>query len=440
MATVLYALLYNIFIFPVLYLAFHLYAFFKSKYRKGIKGRYQSLKRISEFVEQPGMSSADIFLIHCSSMGEFEHIKPFVRELKDQLPRCKIVVMFFSPSGYENVKSAPGVDLFIYTPFDGWFTMRQLFRILRPRALIIAKYDVWPNQVWASQSLGIPRFLINATLYGASGRLRPTVRWFIRGLYSSLNLVLTISEEDKAQFTKLIPADKIIVVGDTKYDQVIFRSEESRKKRVLPKFILESKRIFVAGSTWPEDEAHLVPALKHLTRGFSGKLLIIICPHEPTEEHLNQLSGQLKSLRACLYSQIDSYNGQPVIIINQIGLLANLYSVAHVAYVGGSFKQNIHNVLEPAVYGIPVLFGPVNANSREAQLLKETGSGIEVYSRQDIEIQLRKIFENEEYRLNAGRAARSLIEERRGATQRTVRQIITYQNRENRAGGEIHRT
>lgn len=425
MFTLLYALFYNFLVVPVMFLIYHLGALVNRKYRRGIIGRYQIFSQVSEFLGREDRKR-DIFLVHCSSMGEFEHIKPFVRILRQRLPESRTVVMFFSPSGYENVKSAPGVDLFIYAPFDWWFVVRRLFKALDPRALIIAKYDVWPNQIWAAKSLGIPRFLINATLYSASGRLQPGIRRFQRAVYQKIDRILAISPEDKTNYLKLSAAEKIVVVGDTKYDQVVFRSEESRKKTVLLETIHAGKNIFVAGSTWPEDEAHLIPAIKAIVAPGGQGLLTIVCPHEPTADHLDHLTEAWAPLQTCLYSRLEGYKGEPVIIIDRIGLLANLYSAAQVAYVGGGFKQNVHNVLEPAVYGIPVLFGPVNQNSHEAQLLKQAGGGIEVHSAEEIQEQLGRIFRDENYRAEASRAAKRLVEQRRGATERTVVEILSY--------------
>jgi 3-deoxy-D-manno-octulosonic-acid transferase len=426
MFTFLYALIFNLLVFPVLFLAYHLVAIFNSKYRRGVIGRYRSFKKAAEFLKTLDQKSRDIYLIHCSSMGEFEHIKPFIREFKNRLPRGQIVIMFFSPSGYENVKSEPGVDLFIYAPFDGWFIVRKLFKRLRPRALIIAKYDVWPNQIWTARSMGIPRVLINATLYSSSGRLRPVIRWFQRAIYQKINLILTISDKDKENYRMLSSPEKIVVVGDTKYDQVVSRSEESRKKIVLPENIRAGKQVLVAGSTWPEDEAQLIPAVRNLFSCFQEQMLTVICPHEPTSEHIRELAETLQPLTNCLYSRLNDYKGEQIIIIDRIGLLANLYSVAQVAYVGGSFKQNVHNVLEPAVYGIPVIFGPVNQNSHEAQLLKQRGGGIEVTSAAEIESELRRVFEDETYCFSLSRAAKKLVEENQGATRRTVNEILSY--------------
>ncbi|MFQ5584834.1 MAG: 3-deoxy-D-manno-octulosonic acid transferase, partial [Calditrichia bacterium] len=376
MTTTVIALIYNLLVFPLLFIVSHIAALFNPKIREGMAGRYRSNPAIRRFVKNR-VNTDEVFLIHCASMGEFEHIKPFIRQLKQRLPHSRIVVMFFSPSGFGNVKGFPGVALFIYSPFDWWFPVVRLFKTLHPSAFIIAKHDVWPNQVWAAHRLGIPVFLINASLHGTSSRLKPFGRLIQRNIYKYITKIIAISAEDKENFRQLAPPERIIVAGDTKYEQVIYRMEESRRKKILPGEIYRGKTVLVAGSIWPEDEAVLIPALKIIKEKFTNSLFIL-CPHEPTPAHLEQLRDKILPLRSCLYSSIEKYSGEPIIVIDRIGLLANLYSLADVAYVGGSFKQNIHNVLEAAVYGIPVLFGPVNQNSREAQLLKEHGGAREV--------------------------------------------------------------
>lgn len=423
MITALYFLIYNLLVYPLAFAVFHIYALFNRKFRRGIAGRYRSFRRVKAFLHDLDQEKPEIFLLHCASMGEFEHVRPLLRALKSRRPESRTVVMFFSPSGYENVTSAPGVDLFIYAPFDWWWPVLRLFRALRPRALLIAKYDVWPNQLWMARRLNMPALLLNATLQRTSGRLHPALRWFQRTLYRRLTRILTISETDRDNYLRLARAEAVIAVGDTKYDQVISRAAESRKTPPLPPAVCQGKRIFVAGSTWPEDEAHLLPALRQLHRSY-GDLLTVICPHEPTPAHLAQLSEALLPLRGCRLSQLEHYHGEPVIVIDRIGILANLYALARAAYVGGSFKQNIHNVLEPAVYGIPVLFGPVNRNSHEAQLLKAAGGGLEVHSDADIRTALEKIFSEVDYRRQTGEASRRLVEQHRGATERTVEEIL----------------
>lgn len=422
MLTVIFAIIYNILFFLIFFILGHFAALFNAKVRKGVLGRYRSKKVLRLFARQRSPFTP-LLLIHCASMGEFEHIKPFIRSFKQQLPQSAIILMFFSPSGYENVRKFPGVDFIIYSPFDWWLPVLRVFKMLKPSALIIAKHDVWPNQIWMANLLKIPCVLINASLHDSSQQLKPLFRVFHKSIYDRLQKVITISERDANNYKKLIPAEKIIVAGDTKYEQVIMRMEESKKKHIFPEHIAANKKVFLAGSIWQEDAKHLIPVIKNLSEGHSD-LLVIACPHEPTDSHIKELVEKLEPLNYCLYSDISNYQDESVIIIDKVGLLANLYSLAQVAYVGGSFKQNVHNVLEPAVYGIPVLFGPVNRNSHEAQLLKQSGGGIEVYNSEQIEQALIQFFSDDFYRKKIGANASKVVMDNTGATQRTIEAIM----------------
>ncbi len=420
--------IYNILVFPILYIAFHLAALISRKFRRGILGRYGTIPKARHFMNQLDKPVPDFFLFHCASLGEFEHIKPFLRRLKEKVPESKSVVMFFSPSGYENAKETPGVDLFLYAPFDWWLPTWRLFHLFRPKVLIIAKYDVWLNQIWAAKMMGIPRILINATLHHHSRRLLPGVRNLVRLVYKHLDRVLTISEDDCLLYQRLVSPGKIVTVGDSKYDQVIYRSQESRPHQLLPADLTKEKFIIVAGSTWGEDETQLIPAIRSLLYHFEN-LLVIVCPHEPTPAHLEELHAQVRFFPTCFYSQMDSCSNARVILIDQVGLLADLYGLANIAYVGGSFKQGIHNVLEPAVYGIPVIFGPVNANSHEAQLLKQAEGGFEVTNPEDLHTLLKRMLIDAPFRHQAGENARRVVIENKGATERMlsfVFQTISY--------------
>ena len=422
MMRTLAALLYSLLLYPAFFAIMHLFAIGNPKIRRGIRGRYQTLERARRFAA--GLAAGtELYLVHCSSMGEFEHLKPVLKRLRERRPHSRTVTMFFSPSGYENVKSAPGVDLFLYAPFDFAGVVRRLFAILQPSALLVAKYDLWPNQVWTAAELGIPRLLINATMNPEAGRLRPWARWFQRTLYSCLNHILAISERDRDLYARLAPGVPLEVVGDTKFDQAVERREESRAMTVVSAETIGERPVLVAGSTWPEDERHLIPAVRAV-RETGIDFLAIICPHEPTADHLAELERQVAGLRAVRYSRLEGAARPDVILIDRIGILANLYALARIAYVGGSFRQNIHNVLEPAAYGVPVLFGPVNANSREAQMLKVTGGGVEVDGSAALTEEMGRLLRDETVRTAAGEAARTVVEGHRGATERMVDAVV----------------
>lgn len=414
---------YNVIFLPLFYLILILAVPFDKKIRKGVMGRIGLWKKLRLFRGQ--FPDQKVVVLHCASMGEFEHTKPFLLELKSTHPNLKILVLFFSPSGFENVKDFPAVDLFTYSPHECIISIWRFMKIVQPAVWIIAKHDVWPNQVWMTHRLNVPLFLINASLHRQSSRLFWINRGFHREIYRYFTRILTISHSDEINFCQLVDEKNLVVVGDTKYDQVLFRRDESKKLEIIPKEILNSRWIFIAGSTWPEDQYHLLPAFKTLSNKYQD-ILFIICPHEPTEAHLEEFLEVSSPVKVIKLSEIQDYNDEKFILIDRIGVLANLYSIAKVAYVGGSFKQNIHNVLEAAVYEIPVLFGPVNQNSYEAQLLKTQRGGMEVRQSQDIITLVEKFYLNDVYRRETGIKAYRVVTENCGATARSVEIVKKY--------------
>ncbi len=419
--TFFYFIIYNFIFFPAAFILIHIAVLFNRKLRQGIRGRYQIYSQLK--AARNSIAGHPIMVLHCASMGEFEHIKPFILEFKNLKPDLRVIILFFSPSGFQNIKDFPGIDLFIYSPFDWFLPVWRFMKRVKPACWIIAKHDVWPNQVWMAKFLKIPVFLINGSLHQQSSRLLWFTLPFHKAIYHHFTRILTISEPDRNNFLRIAPEDIVSVTGDTKYDQVMFRMKESQSKILIPPEILKDRWTLVAGSTWPEDQRHLVPAIKSL-HGRNSNLLTIICPHEPTSQHLRELQQALQPLEYVLLSDIKDFSDQEVILVDRIGVLANLYGLGKAAYVGGSFHQNVHNVLEPAVYKIPVLFGPVNQNSYEAQLLKASGGGIQVQNAFELENHLEKFMMNDIYRQEAGRKAFYVVEQNTGTTARTIN-IIT---------------
>ena len=362
-------------------------------------------------------------------MGEFEHIKPVIGELKKAMPSHRIVVTFFSPSGIRNVQSFPGVDQFLYVPFDWWWPMLRFYRQLRPEIVIIARYDAWPNQVWLARLMKIPLVLANASMNRHAARMRPYFRWFQSSVYRHFTLVLCVSRGDADNYKMISKNAQVRIVGDTKFDQALIRASNAASLSFFEQQLIDQYRFFVAGSTWPQDEQHLIPACVSAVNTFTD-LICIFCPHEPTAQHLQSLEEILTNAgyRSIRLSQVTEWNNQRFILVDSIGILASLYSVAAVAYVGGSFYQNVHNVLEPAAYGIPVIIGPVNQNSQEAQQLKAAQAIVEVQDRKALEKWLIQYFEKPDMARESGRAAQKIIAQHSGATSRTVREITVIIN------------
>jgi len=420
-------LLYNILIVPLLFVGFHIAALFNHKIRRGIQGRGKLLQDIENAFPVLSPDEKRI-LFHCASLGEFEQVKPILKRIVEVIPQCKRIVTFFSPSGYEHVGQCPYPDLAIYLPFDSLRAIRQFLNRIRPSAVIISKHDIWPNLVWALHSRRIPIFLINATMPKDSLLLKPILRSFYRSVFSRLNFVAPASETDRQLFSNLLsPTQQVEVIGDTRFDQVYFRSQESFQKKLLPQDLVSGHVTVCLGSTWPSDEIHLFPAVIELFKEFPNLLLIIV-PHEPSPKRVEEIRRFFENtkLNVKTFSQIqeEESNSYPaVIIVDRIGILANLYSYSQIAYVGGSFGPGVHNVMEPAACGNTVLFGPRILNSPEAQKLVELGAGAVVNSKQEVYQTLRKLLADPSVTKKKGQIAARFIEENLGATEAIINKI-----------------
>ncbi|KAB2843719.1 MAG: 3-deoxy-D-manno-octulosonic acid transferase, partial [Ignavibacterium sp.] len=293
-----------------------------------------------------------------------------------------------------------------------------------PAIAIIMRYDLWPNIIETLNKRNIPAYLVDATLRENSPRSFPVIKSFHKILYNYLDKILTVSSKDAEEFRKFgIAENKIVIAGDTRFDRVYTRSLSAREKKLISDNIIDNKKVFVAGSTWEQDEDVIFPAFIKLAK-FDEKVIMIVAPHEPTVIHLekieNEFSGKLKTIR---FSHLNNYTDEKVIIIDSIGILLTLYTYADVAFVGGSFKQNIHNVLEAAVYGTPVLFGPKIENSQEAIRLAEIGGGIIIKDKRAAYKNLRELFSKDELRTETGLISSEYVKANIGATQKILSMI-----------------
>jgi|SRR5690554_3654664 len=416
-------LFYNFLVIPLLYVSLKVLGIFNSKVKKGLQGR----KRIFEdiIIEAAGIDkSKKLVWFHSSSLGEFEQAKPIIEELKS-IADINILVTFFSPSGYENSKKYPFADIVTYIPFDTVSRAENFIRIVRPDLAIIMRYDIWPNHVWALKKAGIPAFLVDATMKKDSMRKFFLVKNFHKNLFKNLTRILTVSESDANGFKEFdCTDDQLRVVGDTRFDRVHQRSIKAKESNLIKNEFLKDKKIIVAGSTWSGDEEILLPVFVKLTKHIDN-LFLIIAPHEPTLLHIENIENELyKHIKTIRFSNLRNYKNEKVIIVDSIGILLTLYSYADVAYVGGGFKTNVHNVLEAAVYGVPVLFGPKINNSQEAKELLQRGGGILVKDKKDLYRHLRILFKNNSFRKEKADISFKYVQENLGATKKILNEII----------------
>ncbi len=417
--------LYSALFIPLFWLAVRILALFKRKVRKAIRGRRGLFDTLA--AATAGLGTGPRLWVHSSSMGEFEQAKPIITALRRHIPELKIIVTFFSPSGYEHSRTYPHADVIGYIPFDSRRNARRFLELVRPTVAVMVRYDIWPNHIWELQRRKIPVIIANATMRRSTPRRLPLLKPFHRNVYDAIDRILTVSSSDLEVFRSLGMTRPVLeAIGDTRYDQVATRSAEARKRSIIPPAILRGKRVIVAGSTWPEDEEVLLPALLKMRQHISDLLLILV-PHEPTVDHLEDLERQMEGhVRSIRFSALNEYGGEEVIIVDSVGILLVLYASAHLAYVGGSFRQGIHNVLEAAVYGIPVVFGPRHRNSHEPLQLVERGGAFVVNDAMDLERTLTNLLEDDTARITAGNRASAFVQSNLGATERICARLKPY--------------
>jgi len=413
---------YNILIVPLLLFAMKIAPWFNQKVKIGVAGRKRLFEEL--IVNMSSLNKKKkLIWFHSSSLGEFEQAKPIIEKLK-QSADVNILVTFFSPSGLENSKKYPFADLVSYLPLDTTQNAARFISLVNPSLLVLMRYDLWPNHIYELAKRNIPIFLVDATMRSDSARKNFFAKKFHKHLYGKLSKILTVSETDALNFGVFeFHEHEINPVGDTRFDRVYQRSLVAKERNLIRSEILKDKKVIVAGSTWYEDEETLLPAFMKLTE-YDENVLMIIAPHEPTVVHLekleNDFTGKIKTIR---FSSLNNYKDEKIILVDSIGILLTLYYYANIAFVGGSFKSNIHNVLEAAVYGVPVIFGPKITNSQEAIKLAELGGGIIIKNKKEAYRSLRLLTKDESVRQAKGRISKEYVQSNLGATDKILKEM-----------------
>ncbi len=415
--------LYNIIGVPFLYAGFSLAALANAKVRRGIEGRknlFSNLEREMSRLPKKGPR----FWIHSSSMGEFEQAKPLVKELKRKFPDGSVVVSFFSPSAFDHVQGYKEADCLCYLPFDSIRGAEQFLSVVQPDVAIVVRHDLWPNHLWQLKKHNIPAVLINCSAHPVSYYKFFSLLQFDRSVYSVFDLILTVSQEAKIFCRKYnLGKGRIEVVGDTRYDQVVARAKQAEEIVSPLRKLKGNRKCFVLGSTWPSDEEVLFEALSKLySNGI--EVWIVLVPHEPTEEHLFQIEQQLSKIgvRSNRFSKVgtNKVESSEVLIVDKVGILASLYALGEVSFVGGGFGPGVHSVLEPAALGKVVIFGPKHKNSYEAGLLKKRGVGFVVNNSDELYNLFSSFLKDQKFVDEKGKMAARFVQENLGATERIV--------------------
>ncbi len=396
---------------------------FNEKIQKGITGRKGLWIKLKN-----KLTPGKWVWFHISSMGEFEQAKPIISRLREKRKDLKILVTFFSPSGYEPAVNYESADIISYLPFDTLWNAKKMLKLVNPALLIFIKYDLWPNFIWQAKKMKIPMLLADGSL--SHTKLNFLTKLFYKQIYSELNTICAILKEDEAIFKTLVsPQTKILVVGDTRYDQV-YRRLVKKEGFKAQEFFPNQSKIIVAGSTWLKDEEIVLTAYKNLISEFKDLILILV-PHEPNFDRLTQIKTiasklSLSSIKWSDVEKAERIDNARLIIVDKIGILANLYQLGDLTYVGGSFEHGVHNCLEPAVMSKPVFFGPKIDNSKEAKLLVERGGGFVVTTAQDMTVRMTRLLANSDLLTKSSQSAFELVKENLGATEKIIRGIENF--------------
>ena len=412
-------MIYNLIIYLYL-LGVAVYSRFNEKVRKMWRGEREAFRILREKVDP----EAKYVWFHAASLGEFEQGRPLMEQLRREHPEYKILLTFFSPSGYEVRKNYEGADIICYLPLDTITNARRFLRTVRPVMAFFIKYEFWYNYLHILKHRGVP-------VYSVSSIFRPDqvfFKWYGRQYGRVLNCFthFFVQNEQSKELLGKIGIHNVSIVGDTRFDRVLQIKEASKQLPVIKAFKQDAK-VFVAGSSWPPDEEIFI---KYFDKHRDWKL--IIAPHVIGEDHLKQIEALLEGRKVIRYSEYsglsenagysDELANAEVLIVNCFGLLSSIYHYGDVAYVGGGFGVGIHNLLEAAVWDVPVFFGPNNQRFQEAQGLKK-GGGFEIANYDDFQKQMDRFMTDEAYLADQGRLAGRFVKGQAGATQEVLSSV-----------------
>ena len=403
--------MYNVFIYLYL-LGVAVCSRFNEKVRKMWHGEREAFSILREKVDP----NAKYVWFHAASLGEFEQGRPLMEQLRKDHPEYKILLTFFSPSGYEVRKNYEGADIITYLPIDTITNARRFLRLVHPVMAFFIKYEFWYNYLHILKHRNIP-------VYSVSSIFRPDqvfFKWYGRQYGRVLNCFthFFVQNEVSKELLAKIGITNTTVVGDTRFDRVLQIKEAAKQLSVVEAFKQDYK-VFVAGSSWPPDEEIFI---KYFNEHKDWRL--IIAPHVIGEDHLQQIEKLLSGRKIVRYkdsSEADVKDAE-VLIINCYGLLSSIYHYGDVAYVGGGFGVGIHNLLEAAVWDVPVFFGPNNQKFQEAQALKHSG-GFEIHDYEEFARMMDRFAAEPDFLKEQGVKAGHFVKGQAGATQKVMASV-----------------
>lgn len=418
-------MIYNIVIYFVLW-GIAIASLFNEKVRKMWRGEREAFKILKQKVDP----NAKYIWFHAASLGEFEQGRPLMERIRKDNPQYKILLTFYSPSGYEVRKNYEGADIICYMPVDTRLNAIRFLRLVRPVMAFFIKYEFWSNFLHILKHRNIPTYSVSSIFredqvffkwYGRSyaGVLKCFTRFFVQN-------------EESKRLLEGIGITAVDVVGDTRFDRVLQIKEAAKQLPICEAFrtgVASSQsadvphhdfKVFVAGSSWPPDENIFIPFFNE-----HKDWRLLIAPHVIAEEHLKLILSLIKGKKVVRYTQTTSEEAAEadVLIIDCFGLLSSMYNYGDVAYIGGGFGVGIHNTLEAAVWNMPVIFGPNNKKFQEAQGLLKSGGGFEINTYEDFSGLMSSLMNDETFLKQAGDKAGAFVAHLAGATDKVLASV-----------------
>jgi 3-deoxy-D-manno-octulosonic-acid transferase len=404
--------IYNIGILILSALA-RIFSLFNSKANLWAKGQKNWAEKIRENIDP---SRRNIW-IHCASLGEFEQGRPFLEAIKSEIPDLKVILTFFSPSGYEIRKNYPIADYICYLPVDTEGNAEKFIHLVNPEFVIFVKYEFWNNYISGLYKKGVPLYLISA-IFRPGQHFFKWYGSFFRGILKKFTIIF-VQDEHSLKLLSGIGLKNILLAGDTRFDRVVQITGTAKEIRELEQFIGDEK-MFLAGSSWRQDEE----IISQYINKYADKMKWVFAPHEIHASNIDRLE-KLFNVTTVRFSEFSEEKAKArVMILDNIGMLSSAYKYAYIAAVGGGFGKGIHNILEPACWGIPVMFGPRYGNFREAvELIIEKGA-MKFESFREFSTILDKWLSDGQFYLKSARSSADYTRKNTGATNLIIKEIL----------------
>ncbi len=403
--------LYNLFIYLYLF-AIKVTSLFNAKAKMWISGRKSQEIRIKN-------KESEILWFHCASLGEFEQARPLIEKSKIQNPTSKIVLTFFSPSGYEIRKNYSGADYIFYLPMDTPSNARKFIEQINPQKVFFIKYEFWFNYLNELKRKNIPTYLVSGIFRENHYFFKPYGNWFVKQLSSFTHFYL--QDQTSEKLLKQKGFKNTTVCGDTRFDRVNDIAKNVKSFPLVEQF-KQGKDILIVGSSWKEDEKIISDSNNQLLATNNYKL--IIAPHEIDENHIQFIIQQFSDSKIVRYSNANSENVKTadVLIIDNIGMLSSLYQYGNIAYIGGGFGKGIHNILEAATFGLPVIFGTNYHKFNEAKELIQAGGAFSIANNNEFQKTM-QLLSDKMVLQTATHIAKHYVQSRTGATDKIIMTI-----------------